>query len=133
MADDAIQEDDGEKSRRKKRRVADDDDGDRPRSVKKRAADDGGVGTVIPYRNAPALIGYYCGVFGLISCFLGPGAIFGAVPLILGIMGLKRAGSDPEARGTAHAWIAIILGAIELLVGCGVSGFFIFGLATAKR
>jgi hypothetical protein len=126
-------DDDDDRPRKRKRRDDDDDDDDRPhRSVRRKSADDGGVSSVIPYRNGPALIGYYCGVFGLISCFLGPLAIFGAVPLILGILGLKKASEDPEARGRAHAWIGIVLGALELLVGCGVSGFFGYAIVKGK-
>ena len=114
-------DDDDDRPRKRKRRDDDDDD-DRPRrNVRRERADDGGVSSVIPYR-----------VFGLISCFLGPLAIFGAVPLILGILGLKKASEDPEARGKAHAWTGIVLGALELLVGCGVSGLIGYGIVAGK-
>jgi hypothetical protein len=116
----------------KKRRPADDeddDDDDRPRrrSVRRSSPDDGGVGIVIPYRNGMALMAYYFGIFGLILCFLGgvPG-ILGIVPITLGILGLKKASNDPDAHGSAHAWIGIALGALEVLTGCGAAGFFIF-------
>jgi len=126
-------DDDDDRPRKAKRRRDDDDDDDRPRRNVRRDSNDGGVGSVIPYRNAPALIGYYCGVFGIISCFLGPLAIFGAVPLILGILGLKKSSEDPEARGKAHAWTAILLGTLELLVGCGFSGFIGYGILMGRR
>ena len=37
-----------------------------PTSVSPVGAPSGGVATVIPYKNLPALIGYYCGVFGIV-------------------------------------------------------------------
>ncbi len=67
------------------------------------------VSTMIPYRNVPALIAYYLGIFSLIPCI---GLLLGIAALILGIMGLKRAGQNPEAKGKVHAWIGIILGGL---------------------
>jgi len=78
---------------------------------------DAGVSSLIPYKNVQALIGYYLGVFGLISILLGPLALFGIVPLVLGIIGLRNARANPGAKGTAHAWVAIVLGGLETLVG----------------
>ncbi len=83
-----------------------------------------GTGGLIPYKNPTALIGYYVSVFGLIPCaglLLGPTAIF------LGIMGLKFAKANPHTKGVAHAWVAIVLGSIELLahiaiIGAGITG-----------
>ena len=135
MAKEEIREGDPDKPRKKRRRADDDeydDDDDRPRRRSIKRPDDGGVGTVIPYRNGMALAAYYSGIFGLISCFIGLG-IFGVIPLILGILGLKRAKEDPNAHGTAHAWTGIILGIIEILSGCGVIGFFIFAGLSNKR
>jgi hypothetical protein len=93
-----------------------DDEDDRPRS-KRRGPNDGGVGMVIPYRNAPALIAYYWGVFGLIGCFVGLGFL-GIVPIILGFLGIRRASQEAEAHGTAHAWVGIALGLVQVLLGC---------------
>lgn len=139
MPDD-IREGDPDQPRKKKKAPPlpdDDDDGDeepRGRSVRKSGSNDGGVGTVIPYRNGMALAAYYCGVFGIISCFLfGVGGFFGIVPVILGIVGFMRARSDPEARGTAHALVGIVLGILEVLVGCSTIGFIIFSVATAPK
>lgn len=56
-----------------------------------------------------------------------PGGLFGIIPLALGIFGLIKASKDPEARGRVHAWIGIILGAIELLIGCAAGGLLAFG------
>ena len=108
----------------------DDDDDDHPR---KRRPSSGGVDSIIPYNNVLALAAYYCGVFGLISCFLfGVGGLFGIVPLILGVLGLMKANKDPEARGSVHAWVGIGLGALEMLVGLGTIGFILYGIFTAR-
>jgi hypothetical protein len=131
LMDDEIREGEPEKPRKKRRPAEDyddDEDDDRPRRRNIQRSDDGGLGTVIPYRNGMALAAYYAGIFGLISCFLGPLAVFGAVPLILGVLGLKKAKADSEARGTAHAWAGIVLGAVELLCGCGAAGFIGFAI-----
>ncbi|MBI3821397.1 MAG: DUF4190 domain-containing protein [Planctomycetes bacterium] len=109
----------------------DDDDDDRPRR-RSQGSDLGGLDYVVPFRNGMALASYYCGVFGLISCFLmGVGGIFGAVPIIFGILGLMKAKQNPEAHGTGHAITGIVLGAIELLTGCGTIGFILYGIFTS--
>src|SRR5215510_11170636 len=74
------------------------------------------TGGVIPYKNPPALIAYYCGIFSLISCipFLFPLPI---VALVLGIKGLRKAKAEPHVKGTVHAWIGIACGAIFGLIG----------------
>ncbi len=68
--------------------------------------------TIVPYRNAPALIAYYLGVFSLIPCV---GMALGIGAVILGIIGLKQASKHPEAKGKVHAWIGIILGSLVLI------------------
>jgi hypothetical protein len=70
------------------------------------------VSVIVPYKNSPALIGYYFGVFSLIPC-IGVVLALGAVPL--GIFGLRVASRNPQAHGRAHAWTAIILGSLVLL------------------
>lgn len=137
MADEEIREGDAERPRKKKPAPPPDDDDDedfddRRKKIRKRS-DDGGVGAVIPYRNGMALAAYYTGVFGLIACFLGPLALLGVVPIVLGVLGLMKAKKDPEARGSAHAWIGIGLGALELLTGCAGIGFIIFAIASGPR
>ncbi len=82
-----------------------------------RGSNDGGVGVVIPYRNMPALIAYYWGVFGLIGCFIGLGFL-GIGPIVLGFIGLRKASKESEAHGSLHAWLGIALGALQVLVGC---------------
>ena len=113
-----------DRPRKRRRDEDDDDDDDRPR--RRGAPSDGGVGYVIPYKNAPALIAYYVGVLGLIACFLGGLSIFtGAAAIVLGIMGMSRASKNPQAHGRAHAITGIILGALQLLAGCGWIPFYI--------
>lgn len=64
----------------------------------------------IPYKNGLALAAYYIGL-GSILC----GAFLGIPAIVLGILGIKKANRFPAARGKAHAWTGIILGAITTL------------------
>jgi len=66
-----------------------------------------GIAALIPYKNTPALVGYYLGVFSIIPCL---GAPMGFTAVGLGIAGLRKAKHHPEAKGKAHAWVAIIAG-----------------------
>ena len=74
---------------------------------------DSGIATLIPYRNGAALSAYYLGVFSFIP-FLG--IFLGLAGFVLGMKGRNYAIAHPEAKGTVHAWIGILLG-----------GFFGFG------
>jgi hypothetical protein len=104
-------ENEGEDRPRARRPRRDDDDfDDHPR--RSRHADE--TGGIIPYKNPKALAAYYCGVFGLISCFILFG-IFGVVPIVLGIKGLKHAKKYPESSGQVHAIIGIVLGTLEVV------------------
>ena len=69
------------------------------------------TGGVIPYKNVPALIGYYLGVFSIIPCFP-----IGLAAVLLGILGLRKVKAQPEVRGTVHAWIGILVGGFFGLV-----------------
>lgn len=86
------------------------------------------VATIIPYKNMPALIGYYCGVFSLIPCLF-----IGWAGLILGIMGLKKAKEHPEAKGKVHAWIGIIAGGFFALLWTVATIASVVGMATSKH
>ena len=124
-------DEDDDRPRRRKKDDDDEDEDDRPRRKKKSG---GGIDNVIPFRNGMALASYYFGVFGLIGCFLfGVGGLIGIVPIGLGIMGLMKAGKDPEARGRVHAWVGIGLGALEVLTGCGTLGFFGYSIMQGGR
>ncbi|MGE0610262.1 MAG: hypothetical protein AB7O62_24435, partial [Pirellulales bacterium] len=64
--------------------------------------DDGAASTIIPFKNPPALLGYYLGIFSLISCipFLGIiGVGMGIAAFILGLKGLKRVKENPACKG----------------------------------
>jgi hypothetical protein len=64
---------------------------------------------IIPYKNPPALMAYYFGVFALAPCL---GLLLGPAAFVLGIIGLKRASRHPEQKGKVHAWIGILLGSL---------------------
>jgi len=70
------------------------------------------VQTFIPYRNPPALIGYYLAIFSLIPCV---GLPLGGAAIILGIKGWRIGKAHPEFRGKAHALVAMILGGLTFL------------------
>jgi len=87
------------------------------------AEGEGGVSTVIPYKNVPALIAYYVGVF----CIICPPLLcFPAI--ILGVIGLRRVKENPEVKGTAHAWIGILSGSFFLLLSIVIGVFFSTGM-----
>lgn len=71
------------------------------------------VSIIIPYKNPPALIAYYLGIFSIIP-FIG--ILLGIAAFVLGIIGLKRAKQFPEARGRVHAWIGIVAGGFFAIV-----------------
>ena len=78
---------------------------------------DGGMSSVIPYKNVPALTGYYLAVFSGLGLLCPPAGFLLALPaLVLGIIGLKKAKANPEAKGKVHAWIGIIGGAFFSIV-----------------
>ena len=126
--EDDAEPDDRQRRRRPSREDEDDDD-DRPR--KRRSG-----GAIIPYRNAMALAAYYCSFGGLIfilgslalaaalapdmspklffALAYGGGGLCAVLAIIFGVIGLVKANRNPEARGTAHAIIAMILGGLEV-------------------
>ena len=71
------------------------------------------TGGLIPYKNPPALIAYYLGVFSLIPVL---GFFLGIAAIILGIKGLGVKQREPSRKGTAHALVGIILGTIVVIV-----------------
>jgi len=64
---------------------------------------------IIPYRNVPALVGYYCAVFALIPIV---GIFLGLIALVLGLVGLRQARRNPATGGEVHAWVGIVLGGL---------------------
>ncbi len=76
------------------------------------------TGGLIPYKNVPALAGYYMSIAGLLlMCVPVLGVLFGIAVLTMGIKGLKKVKAQPEVKGTVHAWIAVVGGSIETIVG----------------
>ena len=88
---------------------------------------DSGFQTLIPYKNAYALIAYYCGVFAILPCFP-----IGLVGLVLGIMGLKHAKKYPESKGKIHAWIGIIFGGLFGILYTVLSVLMLMGIFYSK-
>lgn len=87
------------------------------------AQGDSGISTVIPYKNVPALIAYYVGVF----CIICPPLLcFPAI--ILGVIGLRRVKENPEIKGTVHAWIGILSGSFFLLLSIVVGVLVSYGM-----
>jgi hypothetical protein len=83
---------------------------------------------VIPYKNMPALLAYYLGILSLLCCLFG--VPLGIVPLVLGIIGLQRRAANPVIKGSAHAWIGIVLGGLSLVFSLLLIGLFIFAALT---
>jgi hypothetical protein len=75
------------------------------------------VSTIIPCKNARALIAYYLGVFSLIPC---AGLLLGPAAFILGILGLRYVKAHPSAKGTGHAIAGIVLGSLTTLGNWGI-------------
>jgi len=71
------------------------------------------TGGLIPYKNSSALLAYYFGIFSLIPCI---GIVLGIAAVILGIKGLRYRTEHPEAKGSVHAWIGIILGGLMAFI-----------------
>lgn len=74
---------------------------------------DDGISTMIPYRNPPALIACYLGLFSLLPLI---GLVLAVPALLLGIVGLVKRNRQPEVKGAVHAWIGIIMGGLLTLV-----------------
>lgn len=83
------------------------------------------TGGVIPYKNMPALLAYYFGLFSLLPCF----GLFLAIPaFVLGIMGLRKRKQNPAVKGSAHAWIGIVMGGLMTLIWGGLGLLAIIGM-----
>ena len=82
------------------------------------------TGGIIPYKNGHALVAYYLGVFSIIPCF---GLLLAIPALILGIIGLKKRKANPLIKGSAHAWVGIIMGGIFTVVWGGTVVMMIVG------
>ncbi|MEA2552352.1 MAG: hypothetical protein QOJ65_528 [Fimbriimonadaceae bacterium] len=76
-------------------------------------ATSGPLDALIPTKNPPALISYYCGVFALTVCF---SPVLSPIAVWQGIKALKLVKQTPGLRGTTHAITGIVLGSIGFLV-----------------
>jgi hypothetical protein len=88
------------------------------------------TGGIIPYKNGPALAAYYLGIFSLLPCI---GLALAIPAFILGIIGLKKKKENPAVRGSAHAWIGIIMGGIFTLVWGAAIVLMFFGAFANNR
>jgi hypothetical protein len=89
------------------------------------------TGGLIPYKNAPALIAYYLGLFSMFPCI---GLFLGIPAVILGIMGLRKRAANPAVKGSVHAWIGIVMGGIFTVVwGIAWVLFIIGAIASSQR
>ena len=89
------------------------------------------TGGVIPYKNPFALIAYYLGILSCLLCFFG--IPLGIVPLVLGVIGLKKRAENPAIKGSVHAWIGIVLGAISTLGAIFMIVCIIAALSSQRR
>ena len=71
------------------------------------------TGGVIPYKNPYALIAYYLGICSLLFCVIP--LPLGIVPVVLGIIGLRKRAENPVIKGSVHAWIGIVLGGLSTI------------------
>ncbi|MGI9498326.1 MAG: hypothetical protein ACR2NK_19885 [Mariniblastus sp.] len=86
------------------------------------SGDGDATGGLIPYKNPKALIAYYLGIGSLLIFPLG------FVSIVLGFMGLADRKRNPVIKGSAHAWIGIVLGGLSLLCGLGLTIMIIGGI-----
>ncbi|CAN5442052.1 hypothetical protein BH09VER1_BH09VER1_46710 [soil metagenome] len=70
------------------------------------------TGGVIPYKNPQALLAYYLGIFGLFPLV---GLLLAIPAIVLGVIGLKKRKANPIIKGSVHAWIGIVLGAVSTI------------------
>ena len=96
-----------------------------PASVHRAGSGGDSTGGLIPYKNAPALISYYLGLFSPIFPPLG------IASLVLGIIGLKKRKENPQIKGTAHAWVGIGCGGLTIVATIVLLVFMILA-ASAK-
>ncbi len=78
------------------------------------------LGELIPYRNRPALVGYYLGIFSLLALVPLLGILFLVLALggiWYGYRGLVAARRDQQVSGEIHAWIGLGTGMLAIFLG----------------
>ncbi len=94
-------------------------------------AESDATGGLIPYKNKPALVGYYVSIASLIGLVVAPvGVIAGVAAIWLGVSGLRVYKSEPFRRGAAHAWIAIVLGSFVTLLSLAITAMIVLAIAS---
>ena len=88
------------------------------------------TGGIIPYKNMPALLAYYLGLFSLFPCL---GIVLAIPAFILGIIGLQMRRKNPVIKGSVHAWIGIVMGGLFTIVWGAVIVLMIFSLIASGR
>lgn len=78
---------------------------------------DGALKSIIPYKNSPALIAYYLGLFSILPLI---GIPLGIAAVTLGILGLRKLKAEPRVKGKAHAYVGIGCGGLGALVWLGL-------------
>jgi predicted RNA-binding Zn-ribbon protein involved in translation (DUF1610 family) len=86
------------------------------------------VAGLIPYKNPPALLAYYLGLFSLLPCFP-----LGIAAFVLGIIGLRNVKRNPKLRGTVHAWIGVVMGFLFGGLWTVATIFALLGAAMSNR
>lgn len=81
------------------------------------------IQALIPTKNMPSLISYYCGVFGLIPIL---GLLGSVAAIILGIIGLRKYNVTPTPGAKSHAIVGVVLGSVELVIFAAFVIFVIF-------
>lgn len=71
------------------------------------------IQALIPTQNKPALIAYYCGVFGLIPIL---GMPFTIAAIIMGLRGLAQYKQHPTPGAKVHGMIGLWLGVVQAVV-----------------
>jgi hypothetical protein len=87
------------------------------------------TGGLIPYKNGPALAAYYISILTILCCVTP--LPLGIIPVVLGVMGLRKRAREPEVKGSVHAWIGIVLGGASAF--CSVIMIFVAIAAILNR
>jgi len=57
----------------------------------------------------------------------------GIVPVVLGIVGLRKRAANPVIKGSVHAWIGIVTGAISALFSIFFLIMIVVGVLADRR
>jgi hypothetical protein len=74
--------------------------------------ENGEQASYIPYENPKALAAYYLGIFAMVPIL---GLLLAPCAIVLGILGLRKARTNPQIKGGVHAAIGVTLGVLSLI------------------